>query len=114
MRCEVCGRVLREVRGVYFVDGKWLLLNAGYCFRHGSFLSKANLDNAEEVIPNPTLKEHIRPGLHVHVYLRERQAVQPAVEGYVKSVLSKASEDSAGIKVMLTDGRIGRIVRILK
>ena len=114
MRCEVCGRTAKEVEGVYFVDGKWLLMKANYCFKHGSFLSKSELENADEVVPNPKFRSHIRPGLHVHIYLRERQAVQPAVEGYVKSVLSKASEDSSGIKVMLTDGRIGRIVRILK
>ena len=114
MRCEVCGRVLREVRGVYFVDGKWLLLNAGYCFRHGSFLSKTNLDNAEEVIPNPTLKEHIRPGLHVHINVWENQAIQLPVDGFVKSILSAADQHKDGIRVMLSSGKVGRIIKILE
>ena len=83
MRCEVCGRTAKEVEGVYFVDGKWLLMKANYCFKHGSFLSKSEIENGEEVIPNPDMRSHIRPGLHVHVLLKERQALQPAVDGYV-------------------------------
>ena len=49
MRCEVCGRIAKEVEGVYLVDGKWLHMKANYCFKHGSFLSKAEIENAEEV-----------------------------------------------------------------
>lgn len=114
MRCEVCGRTAKEVEGVYFVDGKWLLMKANYCFKHGSFLSKSELENADEVVPNPKFRSHIRPGLHVHVLLKERQTLQPAVDGYVKNILTNAAEHSGGIKVMLSDGRIGRVIRILQ
>ena len=114
MRCEVCGRTAKEVEGVYFVDGKWLLMKANYCFKHGSFLSKSEIENAEEVIPNPNMRSHIRPGLHVHVFLKDRQALQPAVDGYVKSIITKSIEHPSGIKVMLADGKVGRVIKILE
>ena len=114
MRCEVCGRIAKEVEGVYFVYGKWLQMKANYCFKHGSFLSKSEIENAEEVTPNPNYRKHIRPGLHVQVFLKDCQAVQPSIDGYVKSVMTKADEHSSGIKVMLTDGRIGRVFKILE
>lgn len=114
MRCEVCGRIAKEVEGVYLVDGKWLHMKAYYCFKHGSFLSKAEIENAEEVIPNPNMRSHIRPGLHVHVFLKDRQALQPAVDGYVKSIITKSIEHPSGIKVMLADGKVGRVIKILE
>ena len=114
MRCEVCGRTVKEVEGIYFVDGKWLLMKANYCFKHGSFLSKSELENADEVVPNPKFRSHIRPGLHVHVFLKDRQALQPAVDGYVKSIITKSIEHPSGIKVMLADGKVGRVIKILE
>lgn len=114
MRCEVCGRVLRNVEGVFFVNGKWLLMNAGYCYQHGSFISKKDLEVAEEVTPDPTYLCHIRPGLHVRIHAWENQADQPVVEGYVKSIITSSRQHKDGIKVMLSNGKIGRVKEILE
>ena len=53
MYCRVCGGQTRETQGVHYIDGKWLLLKADYCHKHGSFVTQASLREAVEVIPIP-------------------------------------------------------------
>lgn len=113
MYCKICGRKTRQTTGVHYIGGKWLLVNAEYCYKHGSFISSASLARAVEVVPDPTKREHIRPGLHVIVFLKENQMLQLPTEGFVRSILTKSFVHSRGIKVMLTDGRVGRVQRIL-
>jgi len=114
MRCKVCGREMKKTRGVHFMGGRWLLLEAEYCFRHGSFVSNLALQNAEEVVPDTTQREHIRPGLHVLIHTKYDGCVQQPVEGYVKEIIASSIYDYRGIKVRLTDGQRGNVVKILE
>ena len=54
MRCKVCGREMKSTRGVHYIGDRWLLLDAEYCYKHGSFVSNLALQNAEEVVPDTT------------------------------------------------------------
>ena len=114
MACRVCGKKTRKTYGVHYIEDRWLLLEADYCNVHGSFISADALQNAIEVTPDPTKREHIRPGLHVNVYLKEHQAIQRPTEGFVSSILTKSFVHSRGIKVLLSSGKVGRIQEILK
>ncbi len=114
MRCKVCGREMKKTMGVHFIDGHWLLLEADYCFKHGSYVSNLALENAEEVIPDATQRNHIRPGLHVLIHKKPDEYVQTPVEGYVKEIMTNAVYHYRGIRVRLSDGQIGRVVKILK
>lgn len=114
MRCGVCGANTKETIGVHFVNGKWLLTKAHYCSKHGSFILPNQLAEAMQVIPDPTVRDHIRPGLHVLIYLKENQALQQPTEGFVRTILTKSFVHSRGIKVRLTDGQIGRVQKILE
>lgn len=113
MKCKVCGGTTRKIRGVHFVNNKWLLCDAQFCHKHGSYISLENLSDSVEVQPDPTKREHIRPGLHVLVYTNETQLLRQPVEGYVSCILSNAMMHSQGIRVRLKDGRKGRIQKIL-
>lgn len=64
MYCKVCGGQTRQTHGVHYIDGKWLMLKADYCHKHGSFVDQAALRDGIEVTPDPTRREHIRPGIH--------------------------------------------------
>lgn len=114
MRCKVCGRLTKETIGVHFLNGKWILLKADYCYQHGSFIGPEQLREGVEVVPDPTIRNHIRPGLHVLIYLKENRLLQKPTEGFVGNVLTKSFIHSRGIKVRLTDGQIGRVVKILE
>lgn len=113
MKCRVCGANTRETFGVHYVNGRWLLLKADYCYWHGSFVTPQALASGIEVTPDPTVREHIRPGLHVLIYLKEHQKIQQYTEGFVGSILTNSLVHNRGIKVRLTDGRVGRIQKIL-
>ena len=114
MRCKVCGREMKSTRGVHYIGDRWLLLDAEYCYKHGSFVSNLALQNAEEVVPDTTQREHIRPGLHVMIHTKYDGCIQQPVEGYVKEIIASSLYDYRGIKVRLTDGQRGNVVRILK
>ena len=113
MKCRVCGKNTRETFGVHYIDGRWLMLKADYCYQHGSFVTPQALASGIEVEPDPTVREHIRPGLHVLIFLKEHQKIQKYTEGYVGSILTNSLIHNRGIKVRLTDGKVGRIQKIL-
>lgn len=113
MYCKVCGGKTKETLGVHYINGRWLQVKAEYCHRHGSFVSSTALAEGVEVVPDPTMRDHIRPGLHVHVFLKEDQLLQVPTEGFVRNILTKSFIHPRGIKVRLTDGRIGRVQKIL-
>jgi len=52
-------------------------------------------------------------GQHVLIVLKKDQPTGKLSEGYVKDILTKAPYHPHGIKVRLTDGRIGRVQRII-
>ncbi len=114
MKCRECGRNTRITQGVHFINGRWLLLEAKFCSQHGSYVTPHHLASAIEVVPDPTRREHIRPGLHVYIFLKEHQKIQKYTEGYVECILTKSFVHNRGIKVRLTDGKVGRIQKILE
>ena len=60
MKCRVCGAKTRETFGVHYIKGRWLLLKADYCYRHGSFVTSQALASGIEVTPDPTVREQDR------------------------------------------------------
>lgn len=57
--------------------------------------------------------KRIQIGQHVLIVLKQDQSTGKLTEGYVKDILTKAPNHPRGIKVRLTDGRIGRVQKIL-
>jgi uncharacterized repeat protein (TIGR03833 family) len=53
----------------------------------------------------------VRPGAHVSIVLKEDQPTGRQVQGTVQDVLT-SGEHPRGIKVRLTDGRVGRVQRM--
>lgn len=58
---------------------------------------------------NPYLRSHIHPGLQVRIVLKKDQKTGNLTEGIVQDILTSSPVHSRGIKVRLTDGRIGRV-----
>lgn len=61
---------------------------------------------------NPDRNE-IRPGLRVRIVEKQNQTSGEQTEGVVARILTKSPSHTHGIKVMLTDGRVGRVQEIL-
>lgn len=57
-------------------------------------------------------RKDIYPGLEVDIILKKDQRSGNRTRGIVKSLLTSASFHSRGIKVMLEDGQVGRVVEI--
>jgi len=62
------------------------------------------------VIPT---RNDIRPGLRVRIVEKQNQTSGEQTEGVVARILTKSLSHPHGIKVMLTDGRVGRVQEIL-
>lgn len=63
---------------------------------------------------DPTLKEHIDEGeTRVKIVLKKDQGTDKRVEGIVQDILSPGAHHPRGIKVRLTNGKIGRVQEIL-
>jgi uncharacterized repeat protein (TIGR03833 family) len=58
-------------------------------------------------------RAHIKPGLEVDLVLKGDQASGKTTRGIVKDILTNSASHPHGIKVRLTDGRIGRVKRIV-
>ena len=58
-------------------------------------------------------KSQVTIGQHVLIVLKRDQSTGKLTEGYVKEILTKSSYHPRGIKVRLTDGRVGRVQKIL-
>ena len=56
----------------------------------------------------------IQPGSRVQIVLKKDQSTGKLTEGIVKDILTKSATHPRGIKVRLTDGRVGRVKYILK
>ncbi len=63
--------------------------------------------------PNQQRSE-IKLGLHVAIVLKQHQRTGKLTEGIVKQILTNSSTHPHGIKVRLTDGKVGRVQSILK
>ena len=60
------------------------------------------------------VRNHVKPGLHVRIVLKQDQATGKLTEGIVKDILTKSSMHPHGIKVRLTSGAVGRVKEILE
>jgi len=58
--------------------------------------------------PNPQRRQ-IRPGIRVKIVLKHDQRSGKLTEGIVKDILTRSPTHPHGVKVRLTDGKIGRV-----
>ena len=55
----------------------------------------------------------IQPGKRVQIVEKQNQPTGALTEGVVARILTKSPSHPHGIKVMLTDGKVGRVKAIL-
>lgn len=60
----------------------------------------------------PTRSE-IQPGMRVQIVEKQNQPTGQLTEGLVLRILTKSPTHPHGIKVMLTDGKVGRVQAIV-
>ena len=58
-------------------------------------------------------RSQIRPGLRVQIVEKQNQRTGALTEGVVLRILTKSPSHPHGIKVMLEDGRVGRVRAII-
>jgi uncharacterized repeat protein (TIGR03833 family) len=59
-------------------------------------------------------RSQIKLGIHVKIVLKQHQRSGKLTEGIVKDILTNSSTHPHGIKVRLTDGKVGRGQSIIK
>ncbi|MGD0977752.1 MAG: YwbE family protein [Candidatus Bathyarchaeia archaeon] len=59
-------------------------------------------------------RSQINPGIRVRIVLKQDQRNGKLTEGIVKNILTNSSSHPHGIKVRLTDGKVGRVQSIIK
>jgi len=59
-------------------------------------------------------RSQIKPGIRVKIVLKQHQRSGKLTEGIVKDILTSSSTHPHGIKVRLTDGKVGRVQSIIK
>ena len=64
-------------------------------------------------MPVPSRSE-IRPGQRVSIVEKQNQRTGQQTEGVVARILTKSASHPHGIKVMLADGRVGRVQAVLE
>jgi uncharacterized repeat protein (TIGR03833 family) len=62
---------------------------------------------------NSIRRDQIKPGIIVDIVLKADQRTGKLTRGEVKKILTNANVHPHGIKVMLTDGQVGRIQNII-
>ena len=55
----------------------------------------------------------IKPGIKVYIVLKKNQRTGILTRGIVRDILTKSASHPHGIKVRLTDGKVGRVKKIL-
>ena len=55
----------------------------------------------------------IKPGIKVDIVLKKNQRTGILTRGIVRDILTKSARHPHGIKVRLTDGKVGRVKKIL-
>jgi len=61
----------------------------------------------------PPQRSEIRPGLRVQIVEKQNQRTGALSAGIVARILTKSPNHPHGIKVMLEDGKVGRVQAIL-
>jgi len=62
---------------------------------------------------NHTIRSNLSPGKAVDIVLKKDQPTGELTRGIVKKILSPGNRHPRGIKVMLEDGQVGRVQKIL-
>ncbi|MBM3130111.1 MAG: YwbE family protein [Chloroflexi bacterium] len=62
-------------------------------------------------VPN---RNEIKPGLRVQIVQKQDQRTGALTEGIVARILTSSPKHPHGIKVMLEDGKVGRVQKILE
>jgi uncharacterized repeat protein (TIGR03833 family) len=70
----------------------------------------ADLENNKLILPK---RSDIQPGMRVLVVEKQNQRSGVLTEGIVRRILTSSPTHPHGIKVMLEDGRVGRVQAIL-
>ncbi|MFA6215250.1 MAG: YwbE family protein [Patescibacteria group bacterium] len=60
-----------------------------------------------------TIRENIKPGLHVEIVQKQDQATDKLTPGIVADILTNSSQHPRGIKVRLATGEVGRVKNII-
>ena len=60
-----------------------------------------------------TVRSNIKPGMRVQIVQKQDQRSGKLTDGIVKRLLTNSANHPRGIKVMLEDGRVGRVQAIL-
>ena len=58
-------------------------------------------------------RKDIRAGLEVDIVLKHDQRTGNLTRGFVQNILTKSPKHPHGIKVRLTDGKVGRVKHII-
>jgi uncharacterized repeat protein (TIGR03833 family) len=66
-----------------------------------------------EIPMDGTLRSNIQAGKKVLIVLKEDQRTGKTTEGIVMDILTNSSSHPHGIKVRLTNGLVGRVVKVL-
>jgi uncharacterized repeat protein (TIGR03833 family) len=66
----------------------------------------------KEMQPNQQ-RSQIKLGIRVKIVLKQHQQSGTLTEGIVKEILTSSSTHPHGIKVRLTDGKVGRVQTII-
>ena len=70
----------------------------------------AKLENGRSSLPK---RSEIQPGMRVRMVEKQNQRSGLLTEGVVRRILTSSPAHPHGIKVMLEDGRVGRVQAIL-
>ncbi len=62
----------------------------------------------------PPKRSDIQPGLRVQIVEKQNQRTGKLTEGVVARILTSSTNHPHGIKVMLADGRVGRVQAIVR
>ncbi len=65
-------------------------------------------------MPIVPTRSQIQPGSHVQIVEKQNQPTGKLTEGVVARILTKSPTHPHGIKVMLTDGKVGRVQAIIE
>ncbi len=63
--------------------------------------------------PDPRCRRNLAAGMTVEIVLKQDQHSIRTVRGTVRDLLTRSARHPHGIKVRLTDGRVGRVRRIV-
>lgn len=64
--------------------------------------------------PDPRQRSSLRPGAAVRIVQKKDQRTGLVTKGTVAEILTSSSFHPHGIKVRLTDGKVGRVVAVVQ